>query len=209
MVNSVPVYHALSLPQGWVRVVTPTVVYQDRVYAYTLVFEPAGQRSFTIDARQLPLQIPLLEGSYGELGAHITAFATISRVSISPGSLTCRYLGMQMSLVFFQELLDRYHLLQLEDEIIDLDDRSEELEKNRPLDGVAAFQDRYDVVSDEYHPFGFPIAVYQSVPMLETPLGTFFLSNNAAEQLAQVVQPGDSVSVTIDTFSLTSFKVLR
>jgi hypothetical protein len=178
------------------------------VYAYALIFESAGQNPFTIDARQLPLQIPLLEGRYGELGAYITSFTTISRASTSPGSLACRYLGMQMSLVFFQELLDRYHLLQLEDDIIDSEDPSEELEENRPPDGVAAFQDRYDVVSDGYHQFGFPIAAYQSVPMLETPLGTFFLSNTAAEQLTQVVQPGDSVFVAIDTFSLASFKFL-
>lgn len=209
MVDSIPIYRALSLPQGWVRAVTPTVVYQDRAYAYELIFEPIEQNSFSIDARQLPVQIPHLEGQYGEIGAYITAFTTISRAPISPGSVTCRYLGMQRSLVFFQELLDRYHLLQLEDETIDLHDRLEELEEDVPLDGVAAFQDRYDAVSEGYHPLGFPIFPYQSVPMLETPLGTFFLSNTAAEQLIKVVQPGDSVFVTIDVFSLASFKLLR
>jgi hypothetical protein len=209
MADSISIYRALSLPQGWVRAVTPTVVYQDRAYAYELIFEPVGQNSFPIDARQLPLQIPQLEGHYGEIGAYITAFTAISRVPSSLGSLICRYLGVQMSLVFFQELLDRYHLLQLEDETIDLANHSEESDEDIPLDGVAAFQDRYDVMSEGYHPLGFPISPYQSVPMLETPLGTFFLSNNAAEQLIKVVQPGDSVFVTIDIFSLASFKLLR
>ena len=178
-----------------------------------------------MDVNQVPIEAPLLVGQYGEMALYITAFTDVSRQPLAAENLVCRYLGPQMSLVFFQELLDRYHLLRLEDEASpqtrDEDknkfeeaggvefEETEDEEEDAPADGVAAFQDRYDEVIAQYHPLGFPLGAYEAVPLLETPLGTFFLGVAAAEQIGRVARPGEEVFVSSESFLLASFKQLR
>jgi hypothetical protein len=216
---AVDVYQALPLPRGGVQTVAPKLVHQGRTYAYSLTCALATGQRLVVDARQLPLDVPALQGQYGEMVLYITSFEAAATHPPDAASLACRYLGPQLSLVFFQELLDRYHLLQLEDEQAPtppesfddedaLDDAEAEEEEEAPEDGVAAFQDRYDEVLADYQPLGFPLGPYQSAPLLATPMGTFALGVVAAEQLAQVAAPGQTVFVRATEFSLASFKPL-
>lgn len=192
--ETVDIYQALTLPRGRIRSVIPKIVHNGQAYAYTMQVELAGRHNLAIDVRQVPIAPPELQGQYGEMVVYITKFAAISHTPLTSGSLACRYLGSQMSLVFFQELLDRYHFLQLQGEETPqaLDQETEEGDEaeieqqdqdQHQEDGIPEFQDRYETVLAQYHPKGFALGAYDEAHMLQTPLGTFLLGTQAIEQI--------------------------
>jgi hypothetical protein len=126
---------ALPLPTGLIRQVTPSVVWQQRVYAYDLHVQVGQLGIVRVDARQLPIAIPALQGQYGEVGLYATALTQVRAISQPVGAGAAQYLGEQLSLVFFADLLARYRVLQQQHDLPD--------ELYPDEDGIAEFQDAY------------------------------------------------------------------
>lgn len=125
--------------------------------------------------------------------AYLTDFETLSLESSAEAVVLGRYLGLQISVVFFPALLTRYRFIEAR--IGDYED-------------IPAFQDDYARVSDAYHELGFPLEPYEAVPLFYTDFGVFVLSPQAVEQLAPVAQVGEQVFFSPKKFSLASFKAL-
>lgn len=194
------IQQALRLPQGLIRSVKPTVVWQQRAHAYELdvVAEQAGV--LQVDARQLPVNIAGLQGQYGELGLYATGFSHLEAIAHPHTVHSARYLGEQLSLVFFDDLLARYRQLLAQDAL------PEELYPED--DGIPQFQDDYLDRLATYTPQGFMLGDYESAPFLRFGWGTVVLTQSAKEQLDSVVPVGGWVNAAISEWSLASFKSL-
>lgn len=195
------VHQALPLPKGLIRQITPTVVWQQRAYAYRLEVILGQAGMLQVDARQLPIAIPSLQGQYGELGLYVTSFNEVKSIDKPQGVMSAYYLGKQLSLVFFEDLLARYKALLLQNEL------PEELYPEE--DGIPEFQDDYADRLEAYTPQGFMLGDYESAPMLRFPWGTVLLTVQAQEQLEAVVKPGGWVDVQVAEYSLACFKALQ
>ncbi|RYF74599.1 MAG: hypothetical protein EOO39_08320 [Cytophagaceae bacterium] len=195
------IHQALPLPKGLIRQIMPEVIWQQRVYAYQLEVIVGQAGTLRIDARQLPISIPSLQGQYGDLGLYATSFAQVNPIAKPQGVLSARYLGEQLSLVFFDDLLTRYKALLRQNEL------SEELYPEE--DGIPEFQDEYAERLEAYTPQGFMLGDYESAPMLRFPWGTVLLTPQAQEQVVAVVEPGGWVDVQVAEYSLACFKALQ
>lgn len=153
---------------------------------------PQGH-TLLLDARQWLLDSTTLVGKHGEMVAYLTDFAALSLEPSSEAPVLGRYLGLQISVVFFSALLTRYRFLDA-----GIGD----------YENIPAFQDDYTRVSDAYHELGFPLAPYEEVHLFYTDFGVFVLGPRAVEQLENVTQIGEQVFFTPKAFSLVSFKEL-
>jgi hypothetical protein len=192
------VSQALTLPTGLIRQATPSVTWQQRVYAYQLQIIVSQIGELRVDARQLPVNIAALQGQYGELGLYATSVTDLQRVKQPTGVRSARYLGEQLSLVFFPELLTRYRELQKQNDLPD--------ELYPEEDGIPAFQDAYADRLAAYTPQGFLLGDYERAPMLRFGWGTVLVSAAVQEQIERVAQPGDWVDIAISEYSLACFK---
>jgi hypothetical protein len=190
--DSLPIVQALRLPRGTVQTVVPTLIHQEKVYAYEMAVALATRWRLHLDVRQFPLDAPTLVGTYGELVAYITSFTSLAREPMGTALSLGRYLGLQSSIVFFPELLTRYRLLKLG--------------IGKDADDFTSFQVEYDRVSAAYHSLGFPLEPFQEVPLLHTEFGAFMLGAQAAEQLAEIAHVGEQLFFEAKIFSLASFK---
>lgn len=194
MMEAYPLVHAVHLPRGTVEAVVPSLVHQGKVYAYEVTVTLSKGLTLSLDARQFPLEVPALIGQYGEMLIYLTEFGDLDLEPIATAQTLGRYLGHQISVVFFPELLSRYRLL--------------ELGLGEDYENVPGFQDDYDRISTTYHPLGFPIEPYEAVPLLHTDFGVLALGVRALEQVEAVAQIGEQVFFSAKTFSLVSFKEL-
>lgn len=189
---------ALSLPTGLIRQVSPIVSWQQRVYAYQLQVVVSQIGELRVDARQLPVNIAALQGQYGELGLYATSVTGLQLVKQPSGVHSARYLGEQLSLVFFSELLTRYRELQQQNELPD--------ERYPEDDGIPEFQDAYADRLAAYTPQGFMLGDYESAPMLRFAWGTVLVTTGVQEQLERIAKPGDWVDIAVTEYSLACFK---
>lgn len=196
--NTIEIRTALAFPKGKVKKVAPKLVHQNKVYAHELAFGTQNGITILADVRQAPIDVTEIKGQYGELGAYITEFEKVSLKPLKEETFPCQYLGLQMSLVFFQNLMDRYYKL------IHQGDDAHEGE----LDDVDEFQEYYAEVLSAYHPLGFPLGAYEHEPMINTAFGAFLLGAKATEQMEAVAKPGDTVYISPLTFSFASWKKL-
>jgi hypothetical protein len=194
IMESHPLVQPVRLPRGTVQTVTPSLIHQGKVYAYEVGISLTGGLTLHLDARQFPLEVPTLVGQAGEMFIYLTEFDALGLEPVGKAYMLGRYLGTQLSVVFFPELLARYRLL--------------ELELGEDYENVPGFQDDYDRVSAAYHSLGFPIEPYEEVSLLYTDFGVLALGVQALEQLEAVAQVGEQVFFSAKSFSLVSFKEL-
>lgn len=195
------IHNALPLPQGLIRQVVPSVVWQQKAYAYHLEVAVGQVGMLRVDARQVPINIPTLQGQYGELCLYATDLQSIQPLEKPQSVLSARYLGQQLSLVFFEDLLARYKQLLAQNDLPD--------ELYPEEDGIPEFQDDYAQKLEEYTPQGFALGDYESAPMLRFGWGTVLLTPQTQEQVEQLVKPGGWVDVQIGEYSLACFKATR
>lgn len=194
------IQQALRLPQGLIRSVKPTVIWQQRIYAYELEVIAQQAGVLRVDARQLPIQIPSLKGQYGELGLYATGFSHLESITQPRSVMSARYLGEQLSLVFFEDLLTRYRQLLAQDAL------PEELYPED--DGIPQFQDDYFDRLSSYTPQGFMLGDYENAPLLRFGWGTVMLTRSAQEQVEEQIPIGGWVDAGISEWSMASFKSL-
>ena len=192
---------ALPLPKGLVRQIKPSVVWQNRVYAYQLEVVLGQVGTLLVDARQLPIVIPGLLGQYGELGLYATAFTQLSPIDQPLQPDSAQYLGNQLSLVFFDDLLTRYKALLLQNQLPD--------ESYPEEDGIPQFQDDYADRLEKYTPQGFMLGDYESAPMIRFNWGTVLLAPQAQEQVEALVKPGGWVKAQASEYSLACFRSIQ
>ncbi|SHM03495.1 hypothetical protein [Hymenobacter psychrotolerans] len=194
MMEVYPLVQAVRLPRGTVEAVVPSLVHQGKVYAYEVAVTLSKGPTLRLDARQFPLEVPTLAGQSGEMLIYLTEFGDLDLEPVGAAHTLGRYLGSQLSAVFFPDLLARYRLL--------------ELELGEDYENIPGFQDDYDRISTAYHPLGFPIEPYEALPLLYTDFGVLALGVRALEQLEAIAQVGDQVFFSATSFSLVSFKEL-
>lgn len=190
----------LALPKGVVRQVTSSLVHNNRVYAYNVLCELSQAVTLSVDARQLPINIPQLQGQYGEISLYATQAKHLRPTLLTSSPWSAQYLGEQLSLVFFADLLTRYKALLTQNDLPD-DQYPED-------DGIPEFQDDYAQTLEAYTPQGFCLGDYESAPMLRFNWGAVLLSAQVDEQLQAVAKPGDWVEAPVNEWSLACFKAL-
>lgn len=197
---------ALPLPKGFVRQVKPSLVHANQVYAYNLLIDVPRVGNLALDARQLPVDVTQLQGQYGEISLYATQInQPRPALATSSASDRAQYLGQQLSLVFFPDLLVRYKsLLTAADESLDTNDTGED----EIDDGIPQFQDDYANTLEAYTPQGFCLGDYESAPVLRFSWGTVLLTPSVQEQIEAIAQAGQWVEVTVSEWSLACFKTL-
>lgn len=187
------IVQALRLPVGTVQAVAPSLVHNAKVYAHEVTVAVPQGHTLYLDARQFPIDVTTLTGKYGEMVIYLTDFEAVSQEPSAEAVVLGRYLGLQISVVFFPALLTRYRFIEA-----GIGD----------YENIPVFQDDYARVSAAYHELGFPLEPYEEVPLFYTDFGVFVLGPKAVEELEAVAQVGEQVFFSPKVFSLVSFKEL-
>ena len=190
----------LVLPKGIIRQVSPSLVYNNKVHAYNVLCELLKVGMLLVDARQLPILVNQLQGQYGEISLYATQLKHLSQASFTSSSWSAQYLGEQLSLVFFADLLSRYKALLAQNDLPE-GQYSED-------DGIPQFQDDYAQTLEDYTTQGFCLGDYESAPMLRFNWGTVLLSAQVDEQMQAIAKPGEWVEAPVSEWSLGCFKAL-